>query len=104
MIAALASHSVGLGSIPLFSHAKDLEVFTASLSDAKPERNSKEERLASSLVVLLGKIFNGIPSSLCGRQMVGSNSLPIAETSLTKNLQTKHELIRMIVISGLINC
>ena len=32
---------------------------------------------ASLLVVSLGKALNGMPPSLCGRQMVGPSSLPI---------------------------
>ena len=36
-----------------------------------------ENKPASLLVVSLGKALNGMPSSLCGRQMVGPSSLPV---------------------------
>ena len=35
-----------------------------------------ENKPASLLVVSLGKALNGMPPSLCGRQMVGPSSLP----------------------------
>ena len=36
-----------------------------------------ENKPASLLVVSLGKTFNEMPPSLCGRQMVGPSSLPV---------------------------
>ena len=36
-----------------------------------------ENKLASLLVVSLGKALNGMSPSLCGRQMVGPSSLPV---------------------------
>ena len=40
-------------------------------------RDSVENKPAS-LLVSLGKTLNRMPLSLCGRQMVGSSSLPVA--------------------------
>ena len=51
--------------------------FTAFLFGVQHTRDSVENRPASSLVVSLGKALNGMPSSLCGRQMVGPSSLPV---------------------------
>ena len=36
-----------------------------------------ENKPASLLVVFLGKALNGMPPSLCSRQMVGPSSLPV---------------------------
>ena len=52
-------------------------VFTASLLGAQHMRDSVENKPASLLVVSLGKAFNGMLPSLCGRQMVGPSSLPV---------------------------
>ena len=41
-------------------------------------RDSMENKPASLLVVSLGKTLNGMPPSLCGRQMMGPSSLPVA--------------------------
>ena len=46
-------------------------VFTASVLGAHHIRDSVENKPASFLVVSLGKTLNGMPLSLCGRQMVG---------------------------------
>ena len=70
-------------------------VFTASLLGAQHIRDSVENKPASLLVVPLGKALNGMSSSLCGRQMVGPSSLPVVVPSLTKDMQTEHELIRV---------
>ena len=35
-----------------------------------------ENKPASLLVVSLGKTLNGMPPSLCGKQVLGSSSLP----------------------------
>ena len=51
-------------------------VFTAFLLGAQKNRDSVESKPAS-LLVFLGKTFNGMPSSLCGRQVVGLSSLPV---------------------------
>ena len=48
-------------------------VFTASLLDAQHLRYSVENKPASLLVVPLGKAFNGISPSWCGRQMAGNS-------------------------------
>ena len=52
-------------------------VFTAFLLGAQKNRDSLENKLASLLVVSLGKTLNRTPLSLCGRQMMGPSSLPI---------------------------
>ena len=77
MVRASASQSVDWGSFPLSSHTKRLlkMVFTASLLGAQQIRDSVENKPASLLVVSLGKALNGMPPSLCGRQMVGPSSL-----------------------------
>ena len=54
-----------------------------------------ENKPTSLLVMSLGKALNGMPSSLCGKQVVGSSSLAVVCPSLTKDVQTEHELIRM---------
>ena len=40
-------------------------------------RGSVENKPASLLVVSFGKALNGTPLSICGRQMVGSSSIPV---------------------------
>ena len=52
-------------------------VFTASLLGALQNRDSVENKPASLLVVSLVKTLNGIPTSLCGRLMMGQSSLPV---------------------------
>ena len=42
------------------------------------DRDSVENKPASFLVVSLDKTLNGMPPSLCGTQVVGPSSLPIA--------------------------
>ena len=60
-------------------------VFTASLLGAQHIRNSVEN-----------KALNGMPPSLCGRQMVGPSSVPVVVAqSDTQDTQTEHELIRV---------
>ena len=61
------------------SHTKRIKkiVVTASFPGAQPERGSMEKRAASLLVAPLGRALNGMPSSLCGRQVVGPSSLPV---------------------------
>ena len=48
-------------------------VFTASLLDAHHYRDKVHNKLASLLVVPLGKAFSGIPPSWCGRQVAGNS-------------------------------
>ena len=52
-------------------------VFTASLLGAQHIRDSVENKPVSLLVVSLEKALNGMPPSLCGRQMVGPSSIPV---------------------------
>ena len=79
MVGASASHSVHLGFISKSSHTKRLNeiVFTSSLLGAQHIKKSVENKPTSFLVVSLGKALNGIPPSLCGRQMMGPSSLPV---------------------------
>ena len=48
-------------------------VFTASLLDAQPYRDSVKNKQASLLVAPLGKALSGILPSWCGRQMAGNS-------------------------------
>ena len=50
-------------------------VFTASLLGAQHKKDDVENKLASLLVVSLGKTLNGMPPSSCGRQVEGPSSL-----------------------------
>ena len=56
-------------------------------------RNSVENKPASLLVASWGKALNRIPLFLCGRQMVGPSRWVDWWPSLTKDMQTEHELI-----------
>ena len=76
MVRASASQSVDLGFISLVESYQKM-VFTASLLGAQHIRDSVKNKPASLLVVSLGKALNGMPPSLCGRQMVGPSSLPV---------------------------
>ena len=49
----------------------------ASLLGARHLWKVVKNKPASSLVVSLGKALNGMPPSLCGRQMVGPSSLHV---------------------------
>ena len=62
-------------------------VFTASLLGAQYKRDSVENKPASLFVVFLDKALNGMPPSLCGRQVVGPSSLPSWWPSLTEDSQ-----------------
>ena len=42
------------------------------------QKNSEENKRASLLVVSLCKTLNGLPPSLCGRQLTEASSLPAA--------------------------
>ena len=66
-------------------------VFTASLLGTQHIRDSVENKPASLLVVSLGKAFNGMPPSLCGKQMVGQSSLPAVVAQSDKDMQAEHE-------------
>ena len=71
MVRASASQSVDLGFIPLVqSYQKTLKMVSiASLFGARHLWEVVENKPASSLVVSLGKALNGIPLTLCGRQV-----------------------------------
>ena len=67
-------------------------VFRASLLDTQQNRDSVDNKPASLLDASLGKMLNGMPPSLCGRQVVGQSSLPfVVALSLTEDLQTEPE-------------
>ena len=52
-------------------------VVAAYLLGAQQNRDRVENKPAGLLVVSLGKTLNGMPPSLCGRQVVGPSSLPV---------------------------
>ena len=55
-------------------------------------KDSAKNKPSSLLVVSLGKALNGMPPSLCGRQMVGPSSLPVVLIPvLTEDIQTERE-------------
>ena len=60
-------------------------VFTASLLGAQQSRDSVENKLSCCV---LGQDIYGMPSSLCGRQMVGPTSLAVV---VAKDLQAERE-------------
>ena len=78
MVRASTLQWVDLGFISqVESYQKTLKmVFTAFLLGTQHIRDSVENKPVSLLVVSLGKVLNGMPPSLCGRQMVGPNSQP----------------------------
>ena len=61
-----------------------------------------ENKPASLLVVSLGKTLNGMPPSLCGRQVAEPSSQPSWWPSLIKDLQTEHERSRSVCTSSCI--
>ena len=73
VIGGSTSQSVNLG----FISKLEKMVFGASLLGAQHKRYGVENKPASLLVVSLGKAFNGMPPSLCGRQMAGPSSLAV---------------------------
>ena len=79
VVRASASQSVDLGFIPLVeSYQKTLKnVIHSFPAWRSAHRDSVENKPASLLVVSLGRALNGMPPSLCGRQMVGPSSLPV---------------------------
>ena len=70
-------------------------VFTASLLGAEQKKNSVENKLASLLVVSLGKTLNRMPPSLGGKQVAGPNSLLSWWPSYTED--QKKGLIRKLI-------
>ena len=54
-----------------------------------------ENKPASLLVVSFEKALNGMPPSLCSRQVVRPSSLPVMVAQSDKKQQTEHELIRV---------
>ena len=78
VVRASASQSVDLGFISqVESHQKTLKNGIHSFPAWRSaHKDSVENKPASFLVVSLGKALNGMPPSLCGRQMVRPSSLP----------------------------
>ena len=74
---ALQSVDLGFASQVESCHKTLKMVFTASLLGAQRKRDSVENEPESLLVVPLGKTHNGMPPSLCGRQMAGPSGLPV---------------------------
>ena len=69
-----ASGAVDTGLIPCRVKPMAVKlVFTASLLDAQQQRDSGENKPASSLVVPLGKALSGIFPSWCDPQMAGNS-------------------------------
>ena len=69
MVGASDSQSVELEFIfPSQVITKDFKKWYLQL-DAQHKRDCVENKLVSLLVVSLGKALNGMPPSLCGRQM-----------------------------------
>ena len=62
--------------------------FIASILGVQHKRDSVEHKSAS-LLVSLGKILNGIPPSLYGRQMAEPSSLPVVMAQFNKRLAKK---------------
>ena len=79
VVRASASHSVDLGFISqVESYQKTLKNGIHSFPAWRSaHRDCVENKPASLLVVSLVKALNGMPPSLCGRQMVGPSSLPV---------------------------
>ena len=63
--------------------------FTASLLGAQHIRDSVENKLASSLVVPLGKTVNGMLPFLCSGQVAGPSSLPAVMAQSNRRLAKK---------------
>ena len=82
MVIASALQLVDLGFISqVESYQKTLKmVFTVSTLGAEQNKNSVEKKLASLLVVSLGKALNRMSPSLRSRQVVGPSSLPVVVT------------------------
>ena len=77
VVRASASQLVDLGLILQVESYQNTNkmVFTAFLFGAQ-HRDNVGNKSASLLVVFLGKAYNGMPPSLCGRQVAGPSSLP----------------------------
>ena len=78
-VRASASQLVDQGFIPqVKSYQKTLNNGIHSFPAWRSaHRDSVESKPASLLVVFLGKTFNGMPPSLCGRQVAGRSSLTV---------------------------
>ena len=75
-----ALHLVGLEFIYQIKSYQQIVkmVFSAFQLGTQHKRNSVENKLASFLVVSLSKTLYEMPPILCGRQVVGQSSSPVA--------------------------
>ena len=79
MVRASSTQSVDLGFISqVESYQKTLKIGVHNFPAWRSaHEDSVENEPASMLVVSLGKALNGMPPSLCRRQVAGPSSLPI---------------------------
>ena len=70
-------------------------VFTDSLLGPQHESDSAENKPANFLA-WLGKTLNGMPPSLCGRQVAGTSSLPVV-VALSKRRFPKRANEKLII-------
>ena len=89
VVRASVSRSVNLRFIPqVESYQKTFKNGIHSFPTWRSAHRDSVENKPASLLVFLGKVFNRMPPSSCGRQVAGPSSL-------TKDMQTRHELIRI---------
>ena len=79
MVRLSGSQSADLGFIPqVDSYQKTFKNGIHSFPAWRSaHRDSEENKLASLAVVSLGKAFNRMPSSSCGRQVVRPSGVPV---------------------------
>ena len=95
MVGASALQLVDLGFISqVESYQKTLKNGIHSFPAWRSaHRGGVENKPAILLVVSLSKAFNWMPPSRCGRQVASPAVYPSWWPSLTKDMQTEHELI-----------
>ena len=92
MVRTSASQSVDLGFIfQVESYQKTLKNGIHSFPGWRSANRKSVENKPASLLVFLGKTLNGMPPSLCGRQMLGPSTTRRGGPSLTEDSQTEHE-------------
>ena len=64
-------------------------LFVASLLGAQQNKDCVENKPASLLVASLSEELNGMPPSLCSRQVVGSSSLPVVVVQCNRRVMKK---------------
>ena len=97
MVRATASQSVDVGFNPqVVSYQKTLKNGIHGFPAWRSARtDSVENKQASLLVVSLGKALNGMPPYSCADRWRGQAVHPSWWPIGTKDMQTKHELIRI---------